>query len=160
MLKEFLIKKAQGLPVVDKPVDVHRFIEARIGNVSFAIELDNVKELVNVPALALVPGAPFNILGIFNLRGEMVTLLDIRERFNISNVMKTPLSRVVVIKIFQELVGLFVDEAQRIIDIPKLNFIENIDQKEESIFSYQIKINDRNLGVLNLEKVYFDYKIM
>ena len=160
MLKELLLKKAKGLPVVDKPVDVHRFIEARIGEVIFAVELDNVKELVGVPSIGPVPGAPFNILGIFSLRGEIVTVLDIREKFNVSNVMKTPLSRVIVISVFQELIGLFVDEAPRILDIPKSDFVEINSDAYESMFLYQVKFDNRNLGVLNIEKMYFDYKIM
>lgn len=160
MLKDFLLKKAQGLPVIEKPLDVHRFVEAKIGDVNFAIEMDYVKELVNIPPLAMVPGAPFNFLGIFNLRGDMVVLLDIREQFNIKNVMRTPLSRVIVVKVENETLGLFVDESQRILDVPRADFTENVEQKEDNIFSYQIKTDDKQLGVLNLKKLFFDYKIM
>jgi purine-binding chemotaxis protein CheW len=47
-----------------------------VGPDKYAIDLDEVREVVPPPGVTSVPTAPASVLGLFNLRGEVVVLLD------------------------------------------------------------------------------------
>ncbi|MBC7197385.1 MAG: chemotaxis protein CheW, partial [Deferribacterales bacterium] len=152
MIKQVLLKKAKGLPVVEKPVGLKKFVVCMVGSKKFLIELDKVRELVPLTTIANIPGTDHKILGALNLRGEIVVIIDLREKLNVSEVKKTIASRFVIVDVEGELLGIFVDEAQQIIEVGKEQISKEIEDKEE-IFCEYVDVDGLLVGVLDLSKI-------
>lgn len=60
-----------------------------------------------------MPGAPSFVLGIINLRGNVVTVLDGRHRFGLPPKEPDDASRVIVVDAFEKVVGLLVDSVSK-----------------------------------------------
>jgi purine-binding chemotaxis protein CheW len=158
VIKQVLLKKAKGLPVVEKPVGLKKYVICKVGAKSFLIELDKVRELVPLTTIANIPGTDHKILGALNLRGEIVVIIDLREKLNVSEVKKTIASRFVIVEVEGELLGIFVDEAQQIIEVGKEQIAKEVEEKEDFFYEY-VDVDGLLVGVLDLSKIYFDYKI-
>jgi purine-binding chemotaxis protein CheW len=61
----------------------HRYLCFNLGNEEFAIPLLTVKEVIGMPELTPIPQMPPHFLGMMNLRGNVITVLDLRNKMNI-----------------------------------------------------------------------------
>jgi len=66
-----------------------------------------------------VPKAPFFVEGVINLRGRIITVLDLRRRFGLPPTDQTDDSRIMVVLVRQRMVGLIVDEVVEVLRLPK-----------------------------------------
>lgn len=158
MIKDVLLKKAKGLPVFERPKGLKKYVLCKVGDKSFLIDLSQVKELVPLTTLTDIPGTDHKILGALNLRGDIVVVIDLSEKLGVSEVKKSLLSRFVIVYIEGELLGIFVDEAQQIIEVGNDQITMELEGKEEFFFKY-VDVEGLSLGVLDLSKIYYDYKI-
>ena len=63
--------------------DALRWVTFRLENEKYGINVMQVQEVLRVSEIAPVPGAPSYVLGIINLRGNVVTVIDTRSRFGL-----------------------------------------------------------------------------
>ena len=85
----------------------------------YGIDVMLVKEVLRNIEIAPVPGAPDYVLGIINLRGNVVTVIDTRTRFGLPQKEVDDNSRVIVIETEEQSVGILVDAIAEVADIPK-----------------------------------------
>ncbi len=87
-----------------------------LGNERYAIETNHVREVVRLGVgHASLPGAPAFVFGAFNLRGEMVTVLDLRPFFGLPRREPSEQSRILVLGASRVEVGLLVDDAHEVV---------------------------------------------
>ncbi|EAW38780.1 chemotaxis protein CheW [Lyngbya sp. PCC 8106] len=84
----------------------------------FGILLSIVKEFIEIHNITPIPCTPQHIVGNINLRGEIVTLVDVRSFLNLSTTQKTTFSKAIIVQVDQIISGLIVDE---VFDIVYLN---------------------------------------
>ena len=90
----------------------------QVGRETYGIPITALHEIVRVPEITAVPDAPDYMEGVINLRGKIVSVLDLRKRFGKS---ATPLhrrSRILVVEHKTRLAGMIVDEASEVLKIP------------------------------------------
>ena len=85
----------------------------------YGIEVMHVKEVLRNIEIAPVPGAPDFVIGIINLRGNVVTVIDTRLRFGLQTKALDENTRVIVIETEDQSVGILVDAIAEVADIPK-----------------------------------------
>ncbi|MBZ5526920.1 MAG: chemotaxis protein CheW [Acidobacteriia bacterium] len=90
----------------------------RIGEESYGIPISMVREIVRVPNITAVPNAPETILGVINLRGKIVPVMDLRKRFGLGELHADKKSRILVVDLENRLLGLFVNSASEVLKIP------------------------------------------
>jgi purine-binding chemotaxis protein CheW len=61
--------------------EIMQWVTFRLGEEKYGINVMQVQEVLRVTEIAPVPGAPSYVLGIINLRGNVVTVIDMRNRF-------------------------------------------------------------------------------
>ncbi|MFN4262307.1 MAG: chemotaxis protein CheW [Thioalkalivibrionaceae bacterium] len=93
------------------------FVTFGLGGETYAIDVLQVQEVLKVPEIAPVPGAPSFILGIINLRGNVVTVLDARSRMGLDPQEPDDASRIVIIDIGDQNVGVLVDSVAEVVQI-------------------------------------------
>ncbi|MEM8778176.1 MAG: chemotaxis protein CheW [Cyanobacteria bacterium P01_G01_bin.49] len=87
----------------------------------FALDLKTVREFINICKVTPIPCCPQHILGNINLRGEIVTLVDLRSCLNLPATSTKTSPKAVVITIDDLVAGLPVDEVFDVLDLPQTN---------------------------------------
>ena len=75
-----------------------QWVTFRLGKETYGINVMQVQEVLRITNIAPVPGAPGYVIGIINLRGNVVTVIDTRNRFGLMSVELDDASRIVIIE--------------------------------------------------------------
>ncbi|MEN8250120.1 MAG: chemotaxis protein CheW [Bacteroidota bacterium] len=102
-----------------------------LNNEIYGIDVQFVQEVLRPPEISIVPGAPAHILGIINVRGEFISVSDIRTLLNLSKVNITDQTRVILIDLNGQKFGILVDSIAEIIDV-RSSEIESINTGDNS----------------------------
>jgi purine-binding chemotaxis protein CheW len=95
-----------------------RFLSFRIEKEDFGIEIKYVTEIIVMQKITEVPNTLPFIKGVINLRGKVIPVMDIRERFNLETRTYDDRTCIVVVDVNETAVGLIVDTVNEVIDIP------------------------------------------
>jgi len=93
---------------------VSQWVTFRLGNETYGIDVLQVQEVLRVSEISPVPGALSFVLGIINLRGNVVTVLDARHRFGLEPKDPDDASRIIVADAFDKVIGLLVDSVSEV----------------------------------------------
>jgi chemotaxis signal transduction protein len=93
-----------------------RLLVFRVADVACAAEAARVREILSVPPVTRVPGAPQPVAGVANVRGNLVTLVDGRRALGHSA--ESPGSSIVLLDVGSRTVGFVVDEVIDLIAMP------------------------------------------
>ncbi len=136
--------------------NIQQFVIFKLENEEYGVDILKVKTIEKMIRIARVPKAPHYVKGVINLRGEIVPIIDLRKKFNLPESVETDNTRIIIVSIEDITVGLIVDSASEVIEIPK-EFIEdtpeligNIDQSNISSIG---KVNERIIILLNIARI-------
>jgi len=94
-----------------------RLVTFQLAGETYAVNVLSVHEVLKGAGITPVPGAPESILGIINLRGNVVTVIDGRERFNLPMVLTSDASRILMVEVDGQVLGLQVDSVAEVIEL-------------------------------------------
>ena len=120
----------------------------------FTIELKNIREVFVVESITPVPGMPSGLVGVTNLRGTVIPLLDLRPMFSLNA--EAMLSYAVVVKHGSWQVGVLVDTVPKIRTLSKNQFLPAPTGTGEKTFPFVskvVKLENRLRGVLETSAV-------
>lgn len=89
----------------------------RLNEEIYGINVMLVQEVLRVTEIAPVPGAPSYVIGIINLRGNVVTVIDTRMRFGLPPQGMDDSTRIVIIETENQTVGIVVDSVSEVVDV-------------------------------------------
>jgi len=133
-------------------VDVLSF---EINNQEFAVEVEYVEIVYDMVEIRPVPNSKNFIEGLINLRGRIVPVVDITKILNVSLGQEHKFSNILILKINEEEIGIFVDEVKNVLSVDQ-NTLENISSKNEIYRDKSkgvIKINNRLIVFLNITEL-------
>ena len=90
----------------------------RLGMDLYAVDIMRIKEIIRPQKLAGLPKAPAFIDGVINLRGLVIPVVDMRKRFALSDCDYTSLTRLLIVKVAGQHLGLVVDDVTEVITVP------------------------------------------
>lgn len=128
----------------------------RIGGEMFGVPIDLVHEIVRVPEITPVPDAPDYIEGVINLRGKIVSIIDLRKRFGEKQITAHKKNRILVAEFEGRMVGLVVDAASEVIKIAPDQIEPPPSVFEEGELNYVTgvgKLGDRLIILIELKKI-------
>ncbi len=96
------------------PRELH-MVGFQIGRETYGVPITSLHEIVRVPEITAVPDAPDYLEGVINLRGKIVSVIDLRKRFNQKPGGVSRRNRILVVQHKQRLCGLIVDSASEVI---------------------------------------------
>ena len=96
---------------------VFRWVTFRLADEIYGINVMQVQEVLRMTDVAPVPGAPHFVMGIINLRGNVVTVLDTRKLLDLATSDITDSSRIMIIESGKVTVGLLVDSVAEVVNI-------------------------------------------
>src|SRR5256714_15383447 len=90
----------------------------RIGKETYGVRIAAVREIVRVPEITAVPSAPDLIEGVINLRGKIIPVMDLRKRFGETEIHADKKNRILVVELYNKLIGLIFNAASEVLTIP------------------------------------------
>ena len=100
-----------------------RWVTFYLGDEKYGINVSHVREVLRPTEIAPVPGAPVFVIGIINLRGTVVTVVDTRKRLGLPLKDIDDLSRIVIVELEGQMIGILVDSVADVMDL-KVSDIE------------------------------------
>ncbi len=97
--------------------DLH-IVGFRVGRETYGVPITSLHEIVRVPEITAVPDAPDYMEGVINLRGKIVSVIDLRKRLGEKNVNSGKRNRILVVEHNGRLSGMIVDSASEVLKIP------------------------------------------
>jgi purine-binding chemotaxis protein CheW len=90
----------------------------QVGRETYGVPITSLHEIVRVPEITAVPDAPDFMEGVINLRGKIVSVIDLRKRLGEKKVTSSRRNRILVVQHEGRLAGLIVDSASEVLKIP------------------------------------------
>ncbi len=139
--------------------DIVQLVTFLLTDVEYGLDILQVHEIIRYPDMTRLPNTPPFIKGVINLRGSVIPVLDIRERFGFQRVKETESTRVIVIEANEKLFGLLVDNVHQVVRLP-ISHIDPPSRLIEGISEVFIKgigrAGGRLIVILNLESMLFE----
>lgn len=136
-----------------------QWVTFRLDNETYGINVMQVQEVLRHTEIAPVPGAPEYVLGIINLRGNVVTVIDTRQRFGLGPAPVTEQTRIVIIEADRQVVGILVDSVAEVVYLrqSEIETAPNVGTDESAKFIQGVcNKNDELLILVDLEKMMTD----
>jgi len=105
------------------PKNIRQFLSFTLGNEEYGVDIHRVQEIRSWEPVSRIPNVPPYEKGVVNLRGAIVPIIDLRERFGLSHVAYTPLTVVVILQAHIRdkirIMGVVVDAVSDVVDVAK-----------------------------------------
>ena len=136
-----------------------QWVTFRLDGETYGINVMQVQEVLRYTEIAPVPGAPAYVLGIINLRGNVVTVIDTRHRFGLTSADVTDQTRIVIIESDSHVVGILVDAVAEVVYLreSEIETAPNVGNEESAKFIQGVcNKNDQLLILVELDKLLTD----
>jgi purine-binding chemotaxis protein CheW len=133
-----------------------QWVTFRLDGETYGVNVMQVQEVLRYTEIAPVPGAPEYVLGIINLRGNVVTVIDTRNRFALKEGEVTDSTRIVIVEADEHVVGLLVDSVAEVVYLrqSEIENPPNAGHDESARFIQGVcNKNDELLILVELEKI-------
>lgn len=115
---------------------VLQYVTFKLDDETYGIDVMQIQEVLRYTEIAPVPGAPDYVLGIINLRGNVVTVIDTRRRFGLVDADMTDATRIVVMESSQQVMGILVDSVAEVVYLKssEIETAPNVGNEESAKF--------------------------
>lgn len=130
-----------------------QYVVFKLGQEEYGIEILMVQEIIRPIKTTKLPNSPHYVLGITNLRGNVIPIVDIKQCFNLQGSKETEDTRIIVVKQENNAVGILVDQVQEVVHIndDDIKQCEEIYSRINKEFVNGVaRLNDRLVILLNL----------
>ena len=132
-----------------------QFCTFRLDGHFLGVEVERVQEVIRYQEMTPVPLAAAAVSGLINLRGQIVTAVDLRQCLGMPPRPEGKLPMNVVVRANERAVSLLVDEIGDVLDVPGDSFEQSpttLDKVDRSLFTGVYKLDDKLLLVLDTDK--------
>ncbi len=139
--------------------EVLQWVTFKLDEETYGINVMQVQEVLRYSEIAPVPGAPSYVLGIINLRGNVVTVIDTRARFGLAPSTVTDNSRIVIIEAEKQVIGILVDSVAEVVYLKtsEIDSTPNVGTEESARFIQGVSNREGELLILvDLNKLLSD----
>ncbi|PKK88308.1 MAG: chemotaxis protein CheW [Candidatus Wallbacteria bacterium HGW-Wallbacteria-1] len=136
-----------------------RFLTFSVGKEIYALEILYVLEIIGIQTITEVPDLPQYVKGVINLRGNVIPVMDVRLRFNLSAMEYHERTCIVVVDVEGVSVGLIVDSVAEVIHIPEEQQAAPPDLRKEKTSSFikgMGKMKERVILLLDVNRLLYD----
>ncbi|MBB6154250.1 purine-binding chemotaxis protein CheW [Pseudomonas sp. JAI115] len=133
-----------------------QWVTFKLDNETYGINVMRVQEVLRYTEIAPVPGAPSYVLGIINLRGNVVTVIDTRQRFGLDSGEISDNTRIVIIEADKQVVGIMVDSVAEVVYLrqSEIETAPNVGNEESAKFIQGVcNKNNELLILVELDKM-------
>lgn len=97
--------------------ELSQVIVVKIGDEQYGIDIKYIDNIVRMQSITRVPKVPAYLKGVINLRGEVIPVMSLRLKMGLDADEITKTTRIIIIKINHESIGLLVDSVKEVVNI-------------------------------------------
>lgn len=147
---------------IDKKDEKNKYVTMRLSDQLFGIRVDSIEDILLPSKITPVPLAPAEIKGAINLRGRIVTVIDLKTKLSLINNKEKVLDdyRSVVIEYKGELYSIMVDKVSEVMNLSKKDIAHNPDNLPDvwrSISDGVYSMDNELMVILNVNKLFNSY---
>lgn len=144
-------QSAVGLPAQEEAQLYWSGIGFTLGGIRFVAPMDEVNEILRVPHFTRLPGVKPWVIGVANVRGRLVPIIELADFLGVENRSISRNRRILVIEIDEMLNGLIVDSVEGLQNIPVEDFVEqNVSDIPAQLENYVSGYYQRNRNKLSV----------
>lgn len=141
--------------------DINQYILFKAGQEEYAAHILNINEVIRMKGINItgVPNTPSYVIGIINLRGEVVPIIDLRTRFNIKESATQEDNRILITNLNDRIVGILVDCVTEVSMIDSQDISEPPEEISDINNQYIMgvtQIKDRLVIILDIERIIYE----
>ena len=136
--------------------DVTQLVGFMLGHEEYAVHILGIQEIIKPIEFTRVPGTPAHILGVFNLRGSVIPLIDLRQKFGLPAVRRTDETRYIVMKNSHNEAGFLIDSLTEAIRLKKADIAlppETLQGGDSKMIDGIGKQEDGIVTILNIDEL-------
>ncbi len=140
----------------DNKEEILQWVTFKLENEVYGINVLNVQEVQRYSEISPIPGAASFVLGMINLRGKVITVVDTRAKFGLPEYSINDDSRILILESDHHVIGLLVDSVAEVNSIKSSEVDEapNVGNEESSRFIQGVcNKNDQLLVLLDSDKI-------
>jgi len=140
-----------------------QWVTFRMDSETYGINVMQVQEVLRVSEIAPVPGAPNYVLGIVNLRGNVVTVIDTRNRFGLPSIDMDDSTRIVIIEVEGKVIGILVDSVAEVLDLRSsaIEIAPNVGNDESAKYIQGVaSVNGQLLILIDLNRLMTENELL
>ncbi len=145
--------------VSHKAFDLRKVVTFELDRELYGIDIDRVAEIMEMVPIRHIPNVPNFIVGLINLRGTIVPVIDLRVRFHLESKPWTRDSRIIVMKEGNLVVAVGVDRLWELMRLPKQAFRlppPDVVKDDSEYFKEIAPVNGRMVIILDMKKILND----
>ncbi|MDF1589427.1 MAG: chemotaxis protein CheW [Gammaproteobacteria bacterium] len=129
---------------------VLQWVTFQLEDETYGMNVMQVQEVLRITEIAPVPGAPDYVLGIINLRGNVVTVIDTRRRFGLGSKQPDDMSRIIVVEVDGNVIGMLVDSVAEVVYLhqSQIETAPNVSNDDSSRFIQGVSSQEDKLLIL------------
>lgn len=138
-----------------------QFVIFKLDTQLYGIDIQTVQIIERIKSIMRVPKTPSWIKGVMNLRGEIIPVIDLRTQFELSPKEDDENTRIIIVKIEENMVGIIVDSVKEVIELETKDIeqVQNV-QGKMNVNHIQgvakIQTEDAIVTLLNLKNIVDD----
>ncbi len=140
----------------ESEAELSQLISFVVGDEEYGLDILRVQEVIRLREITRLPKAPSFVKGIINLRGDVIPIVDLRDKFGLEHREYTAMTRVIVVDVEGRLIGMVVDAASQVVRIPD----DQIDEPPPIAGGMSTdyikgvgKLDDRMVILLNIDRI-------
>jgi purine-binding chemotaxis protein CheW len=140
--------------------EVRQLVTFRIGKEEFGVDILMVQEIIRITKITPIPNAPEFILGVINLRGRVIPVVDLRQRLKIRGNRPSAddkMTRILIVEMFAHVMGFIVDAVSEVTRVevsaiePTPNLV--VSSVDAEYILGMIKLANRLIILLDFRKI-------
>jgi len=140
----------------DTQVQEEQLVVFELGHEVYGVDISRVHEIIRLAQITRVPRAPDFVEGVINLRGRVIPVIDLKKRFGLSTDSHSKTSRIVVVDVDDNTIGMIVDGVSEVLRLP-VGAVEPPSPLVVTVDSDYVrgiaKLEERLIILLDLDKI-------
>lgn len=141
---------------LDEASDETQYLTFDLDNQEYGLPIIEVQEIKGWSNITPVPNVPAHMLGVLNLRGTIIPVVDLRKRFGLSHTDQNDLAAIIVVNMGERLSGLVVDSVSDVVGVSEDDIQENPEANtniDQRFFSGIIESKGKLIILLNVNQI-------
>lgn len=156
-MAELALKKETGLKKETRSEELLQLVVFQLAEEEFGLDIMQVQEIIRIPDITRIPHSPDYVKGVINLRGKIITVINLDTRFGMQQKEHDDNSRIIVAEVDENVVGMVVDSVSEVLRLPSSTVEPVPDIISGKINANYLKgvgkLEDRMLILLDITKV-------
>lgn len=114
----------------------NKYVTFKLGKEYYGLPIDNVLSIEKPSKTTRIPNAPDYIIGLINLRGDVIPVIDLRVKLGMEKIGIDKDSRIIIVREKDIVVGLMVDSSKEVLDIDEENINKPPESEDDTIVDY------------------------